>query len=134
MEIFGHGDVSGFCDVVPLHVESAEEGTSPVEGGDVDFMEGLDEVVRVLFSVILDAKVVYNEGEEYGFGVVLPQRRGSGYRGETELSEVSFESVVGNAAGLLGAGRAFLDLEVDPAVGTERAEAVLFNDFVLDAG
>ena len=41
---------------------------------------------------------------------MLPQRRGSGYRGKTELGEVSFEMVVGNAAGLLEAGHTFLDL------------------------
>ena len=134
MEIFGHGDVTGVCSVVPVDGESAEEGTNPVEGDGVEFMEVLDEVVGVLFSNVLDAKVVYNKGEEYGFGVVLPQRRGSGYRGETELGEVSFESVDGDAVGLLEAGHAFSDLKVDLAVGTECAEAVLFNYFVWDAG
>ena len=60
---------------------------------------------------------------------MLPQRWGSGYRGETELGKVSFELVVGDAVGLLEAGHAFSDIEVDPAIGTERLEAVLFNDF-----
>ena len=41
---------------------------------------------------------------------------------------------VGNAAGLLEAGHAFTDLEVDQAVGTESEEAVMFNYFVWDAG
>ena len=91
-------------------------------------------MVGVLFSGVLDAKVVYDEGEKYGFGVVLPQCRGYGYRGKTELGELSFESVIGDAAGLLETGHAFSDLEVDPAVRTERAEAVLFNDFVWDTG
>ena len=50
------------------------------------------------------------------------------------MGEVTFESVVGDAAGLLEARHAFSDQEVDPAIGTERAEAVLFNDFVWDAG
>ena len=97
------------CGIVPVDGESAEEGTSPVDGDGVEFLEGLDEVVRVLFSGVLDAKVVNYEGEKYGLGVFLPQRRGSGYRGETELSEVSFESVVGNAAGLFEAMHAFSD-------------------------
>ena len=78
------------CGVVPVDGESTEEGTSPVDGDGVDFLEGLDEVVGVLFSDILDAKVVYDEGEKYGFGVVLPERGGSGYRGESELGKVSF--------------------------------------------
>ena len=47
---------------------------------------------------------------------------------------MSFESVVGNAAGLLEAGHAFTDLEVDPAVGTECVESVLLNYFVWGAG
>ena len=65
---------------------------------------------------------------------MLPQCRGSGYRGESELGEVIFELVVGDADGLLEAGHAFSDLKVDPDVGTERAEAVLFNYFICDAG
>ena len=48
--------------------------------------------------------------------------------------EMSFESAVGNADGLLDSGHAFSDLKVDPSVRTERAEAVLFNYFVWDAG
>ena len=88
----------------------------------------------LLFYDVLDAKVVYDKGEKYWFGVVLPQRRGSGYRGETELVLVSFESVVVNAAGLIEAGHAFTYLKVYPAVVNERAEAVLFKYFVWDAG
>ena len=72
--------------------------------------------------------------EKYWLGAVIPERRSSGHRGEAELVEVSFESVVGNAASLLEAGHAFSDIKVDPDVGTERTEAVLFNDFVWDAG
>ena len=64
MEIFGHGDVTGVCGVVSVNSDSAEEGTSSVGGDGVEFLEGLDEVVGVLFSDVLDAKVVYNEGEE----------------------------------------------------------------------
>ena len=75
MEIFGHGDVTGVCGVVPVDGESAEEGTSPVDGYGVEFLEGLDEVVGVLFSNVLDTKNVYDEGEKYWFGVVLPQSR-----------------------------------------------------------
>ena len=92
------------CGIVPVNGESAEEGNSPVDGDGVEFLQGLDE------ENLLDAKVINDKGEKYGLGVVLPQRRGSGYRGKTELREVSFESVVGNAAGLLEAGHAFLDI------------------------
>ena len=62
------------------------------------------------FPNVLDAKVVKNKGENGGLGIVLPQRRGSGYRGETELGKVSFELVVGDAADLIEVGHAFLGL------------------------
>ena len=110
MEICRHGDVTGVCGVVLVDGEFTDEGTIPVDGYGVEFLEGLDEVVGVIFSDVLDAKVIYDEGEKYGFGVLLPQRRGSRYRGKTELGKVSFESVVGDAAGLLEAGHSFLGL------------------------
>ena len=72
MEILGHGDVTCVCDVVPVDGDSAEDGTSPVDGYGIEFLEGLDEVIGVLFSDVLDTKYVYNEGEPYEFGVVLP--------------------------------------------------------------
>ena len=73
-------------------------------------MEGLDEVVGVLFAYVIEPKVINDEGENDGFGGVLLERRGSGHRGEAKMGEVSFESVVGNAAGLLEAGNTFSDL------------------------
>ena len=95
-------------------------------------MEGLDEVVGVLLSDILDPKVVEDEGESDGLGGVLPERRSSGNRGESKMGNMSFEPVVGNAAGLIEAGHAFSDIEVNPAVGTKCTEVVLFDYFVRD--
>ena len=68
---------------------------------------GLDEVIGVLFSDVLEPKVVNNEGENDGLGGVLPNIWGSGHRGKAKMGEVSFESVVGYADGLLEAGHAF---------------------------
>ena len=50
------------------------------------------------------------------------------------MGKVRFEPVVGDAAGLFEAGHAFSGLEVDPSVRTERAEVVLVDYFVRDAG
>ena len=110
MEIFGHRDVAGACGIVPVNSESTEEGTGPVDGYGVEFLEGLDEVVGVLLSDVLDPKVINNEGENDGLGGVLPERRGYGNRGEAKMGEVSFEPVVGDAAGLFEDGHAFSDL------------------------
>ena len=110
LEIFWHGDVTGACGIVTVNGKSAEEGTGPVDGDGVEFLEGLDEVVGVLFADVLDPKVINGEGEKDGLGGVIPESRGSGNRGEATMGEVSFESVVGDAAGLFEAGHAFSDL------------------------
>ena len=64
MEIFGHGDVTGVCGVVSVDGESAEEGTSPVDGDGVEFLEGLDEVVGVLFSDALERQSCLQRGRK----------------------------------------------------------------------
>ena len=91
-------------------------------------------MVGVILTDVLDPKVVDDEEENYGIGGVLPERRSSRNRGESKMGKVSFEPVVGNAAGLFEAGHAFLDLEVNPAFRTEYAEVVLVNYFVRDTG
>ena len=91
-------------------------------------------MVSIFLAGVLDLKVVYDEGENYGLGGVLPERRSSRNRGESKMGKVSFEPVVGDAAGLYEAGHAFSDIEVDPAVRTERAEVLLVDYFVRDAG
>ena len=57
LDIFGRGDVTGTCSIVPVNGESAEEGTGPVNGYGVEVLEGLDEAVGVLLADVLDPKV-----------------------------------------------------------------------------
>ena len=110
LEIFWHGDVAGACGIVPFNGESAEEGPGPVDGDGVEFLEGLYEVVVVLFADVLDPKFISDEGENDGIGGVFPERRGSGNRSKSKMGEVIFESVVGDAAGLFEAGHASSDI------------------------
>ena len=119
LEIVGNEYFAGVCGVVLGNGESAEEGTGPVNGDGVQFLEGLDVVVSVFLADGLDPKVVDDKGENDGLGGVLPERKSSGNRGESKMGKVSFEPVVGDAAGLFETGHAFLDLEVNPAVRTE---------------
>ena len=110
LEIFWHGDVTGACGIFPVNGEPTEEGTVPVDGDGIQFLEGLDEVIVFFIANVFDPKVNNNEGANDGLGGVLPERRGSGNRGEAKMGEVSFEPVVGNAAGLFEAGHSFSDL------------------------
>ena len=134
LEIFGHGNVAGACSIVPVNDESTEEGTVPVYGYSINFFEGLDEVVSVFLTDVLDPKVVNDEQKNDGLGGVLPKRRSSGIRGESSVGKVIFKPVVGNAAVLFEAEHSFPDIEVDAAVRTERAEVVLVDYFFRDAG
>ena len=52
--------------IVPVNGDSAEEGTSPVNGDGVEFLQGLDDVVGVLFPNVLESKVSNNKGESMG--------------------------------------------------------------------
>ena len=61
MEIVKHGYVAGACGAIPGNGKSTEEGTGPVDGYGVQFLEGLDEVVGVILSNVLDLKVVDNK-------------------------------------------------------------------------
>ena len=56
LEIFGHGDVVGAYGIVPVNGESAKEGTGPVDGDGIQFLEGLDEVVGVSLTIYLTPK------------------------------------------------------------------------------
>ena len=60
--ICGYGDIAGACGRVPVNGESVEEGTGPVNGDGIQFLEGLDEVVGVFFADVLDPKVINDEG------------------------------------------------------------------------
>ena len=107
LEIFWHGDVAGACGIVPVNGEFSEEGTGPVDGDGVGFLEVLDEVVGVLLADVFDPKFINYEGENDGLGGMLPERRGSGNRGKAKMVGVIFEPVVGNVAGLFEAGHTF---------------------------
>ena len=58
LEIFGHGYVASLCGVVPVNGNYKEEVNVKVDGDGVQFLEGLDEVVVVFLSDVLDHKVV----------------------------------------------------------------------------
>ena len=72
LEKFGYGDVAGACGIVPVNGESAEEGTGPVDGDFIQFLEVLDEVVGVFLVNVLEPKVINNKLDNDGLCGVLP--------------------------------------------------------------
>ena len=91
-------------------------------------------MVGVFLSDVLNPKFVDDEGENDELGGVLPERSSSGNRGKLKMVQVRFVPVVGDVAGLFEDGRAFLDIEVNPAIRTECAEFVLVDYYVRDIG
>ena len=69
LDIFGHGDVACACGIVPVNGEFLEEGTGPADGGGIQFLEGLDEVVGVFLGDVLDPQVINDEGKMMGLVV-----------------------------------------------------------------
>ena len=62
LEIVWNGYVAGAFGVVTGNGKSTEEGTGPVDGDGIHFLEGLDEVVGVFLADVLNPKVVDYEG------------------------------------------------------------------------
>ena len=89
-------------------------------------------MVRGGVAGVLDAKIVDNKREHNGQVGVCLERRSAGDGGIAVLGEMQIEAVVGNDAGFLEDGQAFLDLEVDPAVRSKCKKVVLHDDLVRD--
>ena len=64
--VIRHGDVNVATKVIPGDGEAKVGGTGPVNGDGVAGAERVDEVLRVLFINVFDAKVVNNKGEGDG--------------------------------------------------------------------
>ena len=89
-------------------------------------------MVRGSVAGVLDAKIVDNQRENNSQVRVCPEQRRAGGGGIALLGEMQSEAVVGDDAGLLEAGNAFSDFEVDPAVQGKCTKVVLCDDLVRD--
>ena len=90
LKVIGYGNVASPIRVIPLDVKTTEQGAGPIHGYGVLFLEGLDQVFRILFANIFDAEVVNDKGEGGVTRRMLPEGRGAGGRCIAKLSEVDF--------------------------------------------
>ena len=56
--VIGHGDIDILVVVMPLEVEATEVAASPVDGGDIFVLEGIEEVQSVCLCEVFDCKVI----------------------------------------------------------------------------
>ena len=80
LKVIGHGNVASRSRLIPMNVETIEQGAGPIHGDGVLFLEGLDQVVSIFFAGIFDAKVVNDKGEGDVTRRMLPEGRGVGDR------------------------------------------------------
>ena len=85
--VCGHGDVTNPLVGVPIDVETAIEGSSPVHGDSIDLLERLDEMVRRVFADILDTKIV----EPQGRNRFLCWHASKGKRSERRMSSQTWQ-------------------------------------------
>ena len=60
-DVFGHGDVEILFLVVPIKHDSTVEGACPIFRDGVMLVYGVDQVVRIFFSNVLDTKIIYTK-------------------------------------------------------------------------
>ena len=114
-------------------MDTTEQRAGPIHGYGVLLLEGLYQVISILFANIFDEKVVDDKGEGDVTRCMLPKGRGARDRCISKLDEVDFKPVIGNADVLFETRHAFADLHIDPAVGAdEAAQVVLFDDLVWE--
>ena len=75
-DVVGHADVHVFGCVIPIEGHSEHIGTCHVDGYFIGIPKSRDKVVQVLLSHIFYAKIIDNECEGNGSGVVFPKSSG----------------------------------------------------------
>ena len=132
--IAGHGEFNRALGVVPVQVEAAELGSSPINGGGVVLAEGGDEKVCSGLANILDAKVVDDESKHDWFGGVDKETGGVAGLDETSRGELAHELLVGQEGGLGKAIHSAVNLDVDKTVAGKRGKVVLVYDALGKGG
>ena len=88
-------------------------GAGGVDSDGIEGTEVVEEVVAVLVCSVLDAEVVYDEGEHDGSGGVAEETGGGAGESVAGGSEVFDEAVLGQLAGVRQTVDAFADFGDD---------------------
>ena len=78
IDVTVHREAASACNVVPGNVNAGKFTASPVGGDGIMQLKGLEEVVGMLASGVLNAEIVDNEDERYRAPVVAPETRCGG--------------------------------------------------------
>ena len=90
-DIAGHRQMDHPAGVIPLYGESAISLPFPICQALIIFSYCLQQVLRMLFADIFNAKVVHDEAETNRASVVFPQSRGCGALAIAMLGQALFQ-------------------------------------------
>ena len=111
-----HGDVDSLVGVIPREIEAAEKRSRPVDGDGAQAAECGNEMVRGVVAGVIDAEIIDNQRKHNEQVGVCHKQPRTGDGGIDVFGEMQSEVIFGNDAGLIEAGHAFSDFEVDPFV------------------
>ena len=60
-----HCKTAGACDVVPCEINPRKFSACPISADLIVFLEGSEQVLRIVAACVLDTKVVHNQGEDH---------------------------------------------------------------------
>jgi hypothetical protein len=71
-DISGHRQCDCSLDIIPFKADATVECAIPVCGDGIRFRQALDQMFSMFLSDIFDTKIIDNQGEGDGTGVMLP--------------------------------------------------------------
>ena len=111
-----HGEATRAVVVVPVEVDTCKLGSKPISCDIVRLLEGLEEMVSVLVTDILDAKFINDKDKDNGMPFVAPESRCDVALGVSMVGEVLGEETVCQATHLFQSVDPFGDLKVHPII------------------
>ncbi len=78
IDVTVHGQAAFACNVVPCNVDACKFTASPVGCDGIMHLKGMEEVVSMLASGVLNAEVVDNEDKHHWAPIVTPETRCGG--------------------------------------------------------
>ena len=129
-----HGEATCAVAVVPVEVNTRELGSKPISYDIVRLLEGLKEMVSMLATNILDAKVINNKDKDNGSPLVVPDAGCAVALRVAVLGQALGEEIIGKLAGLFQPIDPFGDLEVYPVIECKLSEVVLVDEFLGNLG
>ena len=134
LNVAWHGHATGVFGVVPFKVHAGKFGTLQVLSDVVVIIEDVAEVKGVVFSNVLNAVFIDNEGKYDRSPLVNPEARCGGSLVLSGFVEACGEELVGKISRLGKDADTSTNLEIDPAIAGFVGEVIFMEKFIKNIG